>query len=125
LALATAAVDAASATKFDLAAKTKLRGTRANARKRSPAFVRVNAMSHAKLQWHDNCLPRDGPTPSGRTLMLAWTVTFLIVAIVAALLGFAGIAGAAAGIAKIIFYLFLILFVISLVFGSLRPRPPH
>jgi len=57
--------------------------------------------------------------------MLAWTVTFLIIAIVAALLGFAGIAGAAAGLAKIIFYLFLILFVISLVFGSLRPRPPH
>jgi uncharacterized membrane protein YtjA (UPF0391 family) len=77
------------------------------------------------LTWHDTCLTRAGSTPSGRTPMLAWTVTFLIIAIIAALLGFAGIAGAAAGIAKIIFYLFLILFAISLVFGSQRTRPPH
>jgi uncharacterized membrane protein YtjA (UPF0391 family) len=71
--------------------------------------------------------PRAGANAvsTGRAPMLAWTVTFLIIALIAALLGFAGIAGAAAGIAQILFYIFLILFIISLVFGSLRPRPPH
>jgi uncharacterized membrane protein YtjA (UPF0391 family) len=50
-------------------------------------------------------------------VMLRWTVTFLIIALVAALFGFGGIAASAAGIAKIIFFIFLILLVISLVMG--------
>jgi uncharacterized membrane protein YtjA (UPF0391 family) len=50
-------------------------------------------------------------------IMLSWTITLLVIALIAALLGFTGIAGAAAGIAKILFAVFLILFVISLFFG--------
>ena len=49
-------------------------------------------------------------------IMLRWSITFLIIAIIAAVLGFGGIAGAAAGIAEILFYVFIVLFVISLIF---------
>ncbi len=52
--------------------------------------------------------------------MLRWSITFFIVAIVAAIFGFTGIAASAAGIAKILFFVFLILFVVSLLFGSVR-----
>ena len=51
------------------------------------------------------------------SLMLSWSITFLIIAIIAAVLGFEGIAGAAAGIAKVLFGLFLVLFLLSLFFG--------
>jgi uncharacterized membrane protein YtjA (UPF0391 family) len=54
--------------------------------------------------------------------MLAWTLTFLIIAIIAAALGFTGVAGAAASIAQFIFVVFLVLFVLSLIFGWVR-RP--
>lgn len=57
-----------------------------------------------------------------KTIMLRWTVIFLIVAIVAAIFGFGGIASGAASIAKFIFFLFLVLFVISLFSGSFRNR---
>lgn len=50
-------------------------------------------------------------------IMLGWSITFLIIALIAAVLGFAGIAGTAAWIAKVLFVAFLILFVISLFFG--------
>jgi len=50
-------------------------------------------------------------------VMLNWTVTFLVIAIVAAFLGYGGVAGTSIEIAKIIFFIFLILFVISLLFG--------
>lgn len=51
-------------------------------------------------------------------LMLRWTITFLIIAIIAAVFGFGGIAAGAASIAKILFVIFLVLFVISLIFGK-------
>jgi uncharacterized membrane protein YtjA (UPF0391 family) len=51
--------------------------------------------------------------------MLNWVVTFLIIALVAALLGFGGIAGASIEIAKTLFFIALILFVVSLLFGTL------
>ncbi len=51
-------------------------------------------------------------------IMLRWTLTFLIVAIIAAVLGFGGIAAGAAGIAKIFFFIFLVLFILSLVRGA-------
>ena len=51
-------------------------------------------------------------------VMLNWSLSFLIIALLAALLGFAGIAGTAAGIAKILFVIFLILFFVSLVFSK-------
>jgi uncharacterized membrane protein YtjA (UPF0391 family) len=53
--------------------------------------------------------------------MLGWAITFLIIALIAAALGFGGIAGTATGIAKILFFVFLILFIVSLVFGRVRP----
>jgi uncharacterized membrane protein YtjA (UPF0391 family) len=51
-------------------------------------------------------------------IMLRWTITFLIIALVAAIFGFTGIAAGAASIAKIIFYIFLVFFVISLIAGA-------
>ncbi len=56
--------------------------------------------------------------------MLSWALTFLIVAIIAALFGFGGIAAAATDIARILFFIFLVLFVVSLLFGIIRRRPP-
>ena len=52
--------------------------------------------------------------------MLNWSLTFLIVALVAAVFGFTGVAMATAGAAKTLFVLFLVLFLISLVAGTVR-----
>ncbi|MBY0328922.1 DUF1328 domain-containing protein [Patescibacteria group bacterium] len=51
--------------------------------------------------------------------MLRWSITFLIIALVAALLGFSSIAGAAIGIAKVLFFVFIVLFLITLIAGTL------
>lgn len=56
--------------------------------------------------------------------MLGWTALFFIIAIVAAVFGFSGIAVAAAGIAKLLFFIFLVLFIVSVLVGVLRGRPP-
>jgi uncharacterized membrane protein YtjA (UPF0391 family) len=56
--------------------------------------------------------------------MLAWAVTFLVIALVAALFGFRGVAGVAVDIAKILFFVFIILFVISLVYSLFYYTPP-
>src|SRR5689334_16009827 len=53
-------------------------------------------------------------------IMLRWTITFLVIALIAAVFGFTGIAAGAAEIAKIIFYIFLVFFVISLITGAFR-----
>src|SRR5713226_5132599 len=53
-------------------------------------------------------------------IMLSWTLTFLIIALLAGLLGFTGIAGMAAWIAKVLFVLFLVLFLVSLIRGRKR-----
>jgi uncharacterized membrane protein YtjA (UPF0391 family) len=58
----------------------------------------------------------------GRTPMLGWALTFLVVALIAAVLGFTTIAGAAMGVAKILFYVFLVLFLVSLVMHFVRGR---
>ncbi|MGE0528389.1 MAG: DUF1328 family protein [Bdellovibrionales bacterium] len=56
--------------------------------------------------------------------MLAWALTFLVLALLAALFGFTTIAGTAYGIAKILFFVFLVLFLVSLVVrGVNRPVP--
>ena len=49
------------------------------------------------------------------SIMLGWTVIFLIIALIAGLLGFTGIAGVATGIARILFIIFLVLFLVSLI----------
>jgi len=56
--------------------------------------------------------------------MLSWALTFLVVAIIAAIFGFGGIASTAAGIAQILFVIFLALFLVSLIVGLMRGRPP-
>jgi uncharacterized membrane protein YtjA (UPF0391 family) len=55
--------------------------------------------------------------------MIDLVVALLIVALIAAVLGFGGISFAAVEIAKIIFFIALLLFVISLLFGTLGRRP--
>lgn len=57
--------------------------------------------------------------------MLYWTVVFFIVAIIAAALGFGGLADGAATIAKVLFFIFLVLFLVSLITGLVRGRPPR
>jgi len=52
--------------------------------------------------------------------MLRWTVVFLIVALIAAAFGFTGIAGDAADIARVLFFLFVVLFIGSLLLGTVR-----
>lgn len=47
--------------------------------------------------------------------MIAWAITFLVLALVAAALGFGGIASAFAGIAKILFFIFVAIFIATLV----------
>jgi uncharacterized membrane protein YtjA (UPF0391 family) len=54
--------------------------------------------------------------------MLELVVTLLIVGLIAAVLGFGGIAGASFAMAKVIFFIVLVLFLISIVFGTMR-RP--
>lgn len=56
--------------------------------------------------------------------MLRWALAFFIIALIAGLLGFGGIAATASGIAQILFYIFLVLFLIALLFGLLRGKPP-
>lgn len=55
--------------------------------------------------------------------MPSWAVVFLIIALVAAVFGFTGVYAAASGIAQILFFVFLVLFIISLVAGSMSRRP--
>lgn len=57
--------------------------------------------------------------------MLGWALTFLVVALAAALLGFTGIAVLSVEIARLLFIIFIVLFVISLIFGLVRGRPPR
>jgi uncharacterized membrane protein YtjA (UPF0391 family) len=64
-----------------------------------------------------NFLPRN-------TLMLGWSLLFLVFALIAGVLGFGGIAGTAVGIAKILFFIFLVLLVLSALISAFRGRPP-
>jgi uncharacterized membrane protein YtjA (UPF0391 family) len=65
-----------------------------------------------------NCQPINQPEKG--IVMLSWTITFLIVALIAALLGFTGIAGTAAGIAQVLFVIFLVMFLVSIIAGRRR-----
>jgi uncharacterized membrane protein YtjA (UPF0391 family) len=55
--------------------------------------------------------------------MLAWALTFAVIAVIAGLFGFGLVASAFAGIAQIVFFIFVVLFVLSLVFGAVRTPP--
>jgi uncharacterized membrane protein YtjA (UPF0391 family) len=54
--------------------------------------------------------------------MLGLALTFLLIALVAGLFGFGLIEGMSFAIAKVLFFVFLVLFIISLITGSIR-RP--
>lgn len=54
--------------------------------------------------------------------MLAWSMTFLIIAIIAAIFGFGGIASGAVAIAQVCFFFFLVAFVASLIWHLLMGR---
>jgi uncharacterized membrane protein YtjA (UPF0391 family) len=56
--------------------------------------------------------------------MLRWALAFLVFAVIAALFGFTGVAADASWIAQILAFLFVVLFLVSLIFGSLRGNPP-
>ena len=55
--------------------------------------------------------------------MLNWALLFLIVALVSAVLGFGVVAGTAAWFAQVLFVVFLVLFLVSLLTGSIRTPP--
>lgn len=54
------------------------------------------------------------------TMLLHWTLVFLVLAIICAVFGFGFAAATFAGVAKILFVVFLVVFVISLVARSGR-----
>ena len=57
--------------------------------------------------------------------MLAWALTFFVLALVAAYMGFYALAGAAAVVAKLLLVVFLALLIVSAFSGALRgPREP-
>lgn len=58
-------------------------------------------------------------------VMLGWSISFLILALVAGALGFGGIANASTDIAKILFFLFAILFGLSAIGAARRGRLPR
>ncbi len=57
--------------------------------------------------------------------MLYWAAVFFVIAIIAAIFGFGGIAAGAVEIAKVLFFVFLLLFLVSLLIGVFRGRPPN
>ena len=59
--------------------------------------------------------------------MLNWVVTFFLLAIVAAVFGFGGLAGTFAEIAKFLAIIFVVLFIATLIYGTVtghRTNPP-
>jgi uncharacterized membrane protein YtjA (UPF0391 family) len=71
-----------------------------------------------------NFSPRHYPggQQSREPMMLNLVVTLLIIGLIAAVLGFGGIAGASFALAKVIFFVVLVLFLLSIVVGTVR-RP--
>lgn len=60
----------------------------------------------------------------GKTAMLGWALSFLILALVAGYLGFFGLVGLAASLAKILLIVFVVLLIVSAFSGALRGNPP-
>ncbi|MCH9809386.1 MAG: DUF1328 domain-containing protein [Alphaproteobacteria bacterium] len=56
--------------------------------------------------------------------MIAWAITFLVIALIAAVLGFGGIAAVSVEIAQLVFWVFIVLFVVSLVYHLVTGRKP-
>jgi uncharacterized membrane protein YtjA (UPF0391 family) len=86
---------------------------------RSVIYLYVSLLPSGNSLTHIELLQRN----SGRSMMIRWSILFLIVAIIAALLGFTNVAGTAVEAAQILFFVFLVIFVVSVVFerrGSTR-----
>jgi uncharacterized membrane protein YtjA (UPF0391 family) len=62
-----------------------------------------------------------GETVPSESIMLRYTIIFLVIALIAAIFGYGNIAAGATEIAKILFFVFLVLFVLSLLFGR-KPK---
>jgi len=56
------------------------------------------------------------------SVMLQWSLTFLILALIAGVLGFGFLAAEMAWIGKVLFVVFLVLFLVSMISGGVR-RP--
>jgi uncharacterized membrane protein YtjA (UPF0391 family) len=56
----------------------------------------------------------------GVTGWLMWAVVFLVVAVIAGIFGFGLIAGASYTLAKWLFVIFVVLFIISIIAGTIR-----
>ncbi len=54
--------------------------------------------------------------------MLGWAISFFLLAIVAAVFGFGGLAGTFASIAQFLTVLFVVMFVASLIYGTITGR---
>ena len=52
--------------------------------------------------------------------MLAWALTFLVLALIAALFGFGGIASAFASVAQVLFFVFLVVFLAMAIMHLMR-----
>lgn len=64
-------------------------------------------------------------TPAWKNkIMLSWSLTFLVLALIAGVLGFGVIAGTAAYIAKVLFVVFLLLLIVSAVTRSMHGKNP-
>lgn len=68
--------------------------------------------------WPDSC---NKWSSNPQIIMLNWTFTFLILALVSGILGFTSLAGSAAGISQTLFALFIGLIIVSL-FNEERRR---
>lgn len=85
-----------------------------------------------RRDWHVDCSGKcrqgsDDPstdTPEEDINVLRWALAFLIFALIAALFGFSGLAHTGAWVAQVLAFIFVVLFLISLIFGSLRGTPP-
>lgn len=52
--------------------------------------------------------------------MFRWSIVFITIAVIAGIFAFTGIAASVEGVASVLFFIFMILFVGSLVAGSIR-----
>ena len=59
-------------------------------------------------------------TAEGGSVLLAWMLTFAVVALLAALFGWSGVLPAWAGVAQVIFLVFLVPFVAVLIWRAVR-----
>ncbi len=57
--------------------------------------------------------------------MLAWALTFFVIALFAALYGFGGVSGTAAGIGQMIFIASIVLLLVSVITNGFKGRVLH